>query len=73
MPPRSLSHGVYTTRPGATATSAAQMRFSTASASRPTTANLAKEERSNSPTASRTARCSSAEWANQFCRPELYS
>ena len=47
-------------RPGSTATSFAQIRCSTASASRPSTRNLAKEVMSNSPTESRTALCSAA-------------
>ena len=40
---------------------------------RPVTSILANELRSKSATASRAARCSSAAYGNQFCRPNGYS
>src|SRR5215475_7263944 len=60
-------------RPGSAATSPALTRCSTAAASRPCTMSLPNEEVSNMPTASRTARCSAAEYSNQLGRPNEYS
>jgi hypothetical protein len=56
-------------RPGATPTSLAEIRLSTAQASRPSRRNLAKLDWSNSPTVSRTALHSAAQFSNQFWRP----
>ena len=73
MPPRSFSHVVYTDVPGSTSTSADEIRFSTVQASGPWTSSLASEVWSNSAAPSRHARCSAAEYSNQFWRPYVYS
>ena len=73
IPPPPLSICRIATLPGFTPTSLAQMRCRTASASGPWTRNLANEDWSKSPTASLTARCSSAVYGNQFCRPNEYT
>ena len=69
MPPRSFSMAVYTTRPVGASTSLAQIRWRIREASPPSSMNLANDVWSNSPTPSRTARCSPAEYSNQFCLP----
>jgi hypothetical protein len=51
----------------------AQSRCSTASASRPWSRNFENEVWSKIATASRAARCSSPDHANQLARPQEYS
>ena len=60
------AHVVYTDVPGSTSTSADEIWFNTAQASGPWTSSLASEVWSNSAALSRHARCSAAEYSNQF-------